>query len=93
MCSSDLIETSQAGNFDYLVVIEAPRAVRAERVRSRSGLDLEAFNKIDAAQASDEARRAAADEIIVNDGSLESLKSKLKMLHQKLIALAAKRAE
>ena len=88
-----LIETGQAGNFDYLVVIEAPRAARAERVRSRSGLDLEAFEKIDAAQASDEARRAAADEIIVNDGSLESLQSKLKMLHQKLIALAAKRGE
>ena len=88
-----LIETRQAGNFDRVVVVEAARQLRAERVLERSGLDQEAFSSIDNAQASDADRRNAATDLLNNDGSLESLHTQIDALHERLTTLSREQAK
>ena len=88
-----LIETGQAGNFDRVVIVEAARELRAERVLERSGLDQQAFSSIDDAQASDTDRRNAATDLLNNDGSLESLHAEVYALHKRLTALSREKAQ
>tara|TARA_B100000686_G_scaffold72223_1_gene77995 strand:- start:4071 stop:4712 length:642 start_codon:yes stop_codon:yes gene_type:complete len=88
-----LIETGQAGNFDRVVVVEAARELRAERVLERSGLDQQAFSSIDDAQASDVDRRNAATDILNNNGSLESLHAEVNTLHEHLTALSGEQGK
>ncbi len=88
-----LIETGQAGNFDRVVVVEAARERRAERVLERSGLDRQAFLSIDDAQASDVDRRNAATDLLNNDGNLESLHAEVHALHKRLTALSREQAK
>ena len=83
-----LIETGQAADFDLVLVIEAPAALRAQRVGERSGLSAEAFRAITKVQASDAQRRQAADEVIINDGSLQALHAQVDALHGRLQSLA-----
>jgi len=88
-----LIETDQADNFDRIVVVEAARERRAERVLERSGLDRQAFSSIDDAQASDVDRRNAATDLLNNDGNLESLHAEVHALHKRLTALSREQAK
>jgi len=88
-----LIETDQADNFDRVVVVEAARERRAERVLERSGLDRQAFLSIDDAQASDVDRRNAATDLLNNDGNLESLHAEVNALHKRLTALSREQAK
>ena len=62
--------------------------MRRERTAHRSDLDRKQIDAIIAAQASDEERRQTADDLIVNDNSLEVLGSKVKELHQHYLNLA-----
>jgi len=88
-----LIETDQADNFDRVVVVEAARERRAERVLERSGLDRQAFLSIDDAQANDVDRRNAATDLLNNDGNLESLHAEVHALHKRLTALSREQAK
>jgi dephospho-CoA kinase len=83
-----LIETGRAKEFDRVLVVEAPTSMRRERTAHRSNLDRKQIDAIIAAQASDEERRQTADDLIVNDNSLEVLGSKVKELHQHYLNLA-----
>ena len=83
-----LVETRQTGNFDRVVVVEAPRDLRAKRVLKRSGLDHDTFSAIDDAQAGDADRHHFASDIIQNDGSLQSLHMQIDALHRQLIDLS-----
>jgi dephospho-CoA kinase len=83
-----LIETSRLKEFDRVLVVEAPASMRRERTAHRSNLDRKQIDAIIAAQASDEERRQAANDLIINDGSLETLGTKVKELHQKYLELA-----
>lgn len=67
-----LTENALAGNYRLVIVVEAPLAIRLERLAQR-GLSAEQARERIAAQAGDEERRAIADVIIRNDGSLEEL--------------------
>jgi dephospho-CoA kinase len=58
--------------FDVIVVVEAPRDVRIQRLVLRGLTAQDAEQRI-AAQATDEQRRAIADVVIVNDDSLDVL--------------------
>jgi dephospho-CoA kinase len=59
------------------------------RVMSRNGFTREQVLAIIARQASREARLAAADDVIVNDGvTLDALAQDVEMLHQRYLALA-----
>lgn len=72
-----LVESGLAAGFDLVVVVEADPEVRVERlVRYRGMSEREARARI-AAQATDEQRRAVADVVIRNDGSLVDLVGKV----------------
>ena len=84
-----LIETGRTKEFDRVLVVEAPASLRRERTAHRSNLDRKQIDAIIATQASDEERRQAANDLIVNDGSLDALGAKVKELHQQYLELAS----
>ena len=67
-----LVETGQAASFDLVLVVEADPAIRVARLVQRGLTEVDARARI-AAQASDEQRRAVADVVLDNSGSLEHL--------------------
>lgn len=70
-----LVENSLAPAYDLVVVVEAPEEVRVARLVGQRGLtEVDARARI-AAQATDEQRRAVADVVVVNDGSLAALEA------------------
>lgn len=74
--------------FDLIVVVEAPAAVRVERlVRSRGMSEAEAQARL-AAQADDAARRAIADVVLDNSGTQEELAAQVAELWSRLQAMA-----
>jgi len=68
-----LVETGLAGAYDVVIVVEATESVRVARlVADRAMSQVDARARIEA-QASDEQRRAVADVVIVNNGTLAEL--------------------
>jgi dephospho-CoA kinase len=84
-----LVETASAPRFDRVLVVDCPEAVQLERLQSRDGSDSQQARAILATQASRAQRLAVADDLIVNDGKLETLQSAVASLHQKYQRLAA----
>ena len=68
-----LFERNLVDEFDAIILVDAPRPVRLERLVTTRGLEeTEAMNMI-AAQMPAELKRARADHCIDNNGSLEDL--------------------
>jgi len=67
-----LVENGLAPQYDLVVVVEAPEQLRRDRLAARGLPPTDAAARI-AAQATDEQRRAVADVVIVNDGTLAEL--------------------
>ena len=63
-----------------VLVVDADDAVRMQRVVVRDGVDATAARQLMATQASREARLALADDVIVNEGSLEELADRVMAL-------------
>ena len=78
-----LVENGLAEGWDAVVVVIADRQVRIERLRER-GLDDDDIEARMSRQASDEERRAVADIIIDNSGSMEELRSQVDDAWRKL---------
>ena len=83
-----LVETSQSGRYDLVVVVEAPDELRVRRLGRDRGMPAEEVRARMAAQATDEQRRAAADVVLVNDGTPEDLRAKVDALWAERIASA-----
>jgi dephospho-CoA kinase len=81
-----LVETGQSGAYDLVVVVEAPAELRVRRLVRDRGLPAEEARARMAAQATDEQRRAAADVVLVNDGTPEDLRAKVDALWAERIA-------
>ena len=79
-----LVETGQTGDFDTLVVVDADPETQVRRTTARDGLTrAEAASRI-AAQASRKERRAVADVVIDNSGSVTELTQQIRDLWVKL---------
>ena len=78
-----LAENGLADRFDTVVVVEADREIRLARLAERGLTRAEAEARM-AAQATDEKRRAIADEIVRNDGDLDSLARQVDRLWDRL---------
>jgi dephospho-CoA kinase len=76
---------------DRVLVIDCPDELRLARVRARSGLAQDEVRRIIAAQATAAMRRAAADDLLDNRGSLEELHAQVRVLHRRYLELAATR--
>ena len=75
-----LVETDLgAGQYDTVVVVEAPLAVRLARLAQRGMTEDDARARI-ASQASDEQRREVADFVIDNAGDIDDLRDEVATL-------------
>jgi dephospho-CoA kinase len=81
-----LVENGLAPQFALVIVVESPERLRVERLMRDRGMSAERVRDRLAAQASDEARRAVADVVIVNDGDLADLAAKVDVLWRNRIA-------
>lgn len=79
-----LVETGRAGDYDIVVVVDAPEADRIARLRVSRGWDEATTRARMAAQAEREERLAVADEVIVNDGDLDHLMTLVDALWERL---------
>lgn len=77
---------------DRICVVDCDPATQIARVQARSGLTAEAIGRIMSVQVSREARLAAADDIVLNDGntSLGQLEARSRELHDGWCKLAAR---
>jgi dephospho-CoA kinase len=72
-----LVERGQAGRFDAVIVVDADDETQVRRLAEARGMDPADARARIAAQASREQRRAAADYVIVNGGSLDDLRAQV----------------
>ncbi|MCV6626497.1 MAG: dephospho-CoA kinase [Cellvibrionaceae bacterium] len=77
-----LMETDQHQLCQRVLLVDVPENVQLERASARDGVSREQIEAIMAAQTSRDARRAKADDIIVNDRDLAWLDSEVARLHQ-----------
>ncbi len=80
-----LVEAGLGGGYDVVVVVEAPRALRLDRLEGR-GLPRDQAEARMASQSSDADRRAVADVLIDNSGTLADLHARVDALWLDLTA-------
>jgi dephospho-CoA kinase len=80
-----LFETGRQDDFDRVILVDAPVEVRRRRLRER-GLSDDEAERMMAAQLPSDAKRAAADFVIDNDGTLEALAAKVDAVWKRLAA-------
>ncbi|WP_407312369.1 dephospho-CoA kinase [Pseudomonas sp. nanlin1] len=76
-----MIESGQSRITQRLLVIDAPEALRVARTLARDNTSAEQVQAILKAQASREERLRVADDVLVNDGDLASLRAGVERLH------------
>ena len=72
-----------------VLVVDSPESLQVSRVRQRSGQSEEEVQRILASQIQRETRRAAADDLIDNSGTIDALQHEVRRLHEKYLRLAA----
>ena len=77
---------------DRILVVDVAPATQAERLMRRDGIDAGLAQRMIDAQASREARRAIADDIVNNEGSLDDLQAHIADLYRLYGRLAAEAA-
>jgi dephospho-CoA kinase len=83
-----LVETAGRTPVDRVLVVDCSEALQIRRLQARDGSTVEQARQILSAQASREARLAAADDVIVNEGDLESVRDEVAELHSRYSELA-----
>lgn len=90
-CIPLLAETRQTDMVDRVLVVDSPEKLQYERVKKRAGLSETEIKAILAAQAKREDRLAVADDVIVNEGSLDDVYRQVDRLHEKYLGLDPKK--
>jgi dephospho-CoA kinase len=83
-----LLEGSYPIAVDRILVVDAPEETQVARIQARDDVDADASRRVIAGQASREARRAVADDLLLNDGDLHALDASVRKLHREYLALA-----
>lgn len=83
-----LVENDAGTDFEFVVVVEASMSARLGRLARRGMAEHDARERM-AAQAGDEQRRAVADAVIVNDGTLDELKARVDSVWAELVGRSA----
>ena len=81
-----LLETNQKEYCSKVLVVDVPVELQVERTLKRDQVPEDQVKSIIKAQISRKNRLEFADEVIINDGSLEELHSTVMKFHQKFIA-------
>ena len=83
-----LIEIGQDKMTQRILVIDAPESEQVSRTVNRDDTDAESVKSIMSSQASRTRRLEKADDVLLNDGSLQDLREKVEVLHQTYLQLA-----
>ena len=84
-----LVEGGRArGRVDRVLVVDCDEDLQVRRVMARDGSTEAQARAVLAAQASRAQRRAAADDLILNDGDLAALRDQVEALHAQYRATA-----
>jgi dephospho-CoA kinase len=82
-----LFERRLAAEFDRIILIDAPRELRFERLVKLRGLSDEDATNMISAQMLAELKRAGADFVIENDGSLQHLQAQVDSVWEQLTSV------
>lgn len=80
-----LVETGQGDDFDLVVTVAAPSAVRLARLREGRGLNAQQAQARLAAQATDAQRAAVADVVLDGAGDVEGLRAQVDALWREYV--------
>jgi len=83
-----LVEGDARERVDRVLVVDVDEAVQLQRVRARDGCTEEQARAILASQASRSARLAAADDVLLNAGTVTDLRQAVDHLHAQYLRLA-----
>ena len=83
-----LIENGPSDRVDRILVVDVDEAVQLRRVMERDGCTSEQARAILASQAPRSARLAAADDVLLNAGTVTDLRQAVDRLHEKYLRLA-----
>jgi dephospho-CoA kinase len=86
-----LVEGGSRDRVDRILVVDAEEAVQLQRVMARDHSSLEQAQAILASQAPRSARLAAADDVLLNSGTVTELRQAVGRLHEQYLQLAATR--
>jgi dephospho-CoA kinase len=84
-----LVEGGSRGRVDRILVVDVDEAAQIQRVQARDGGSLEQARAILASQASRAARLAAADDVLLNSGTVTDVRQAVDRLHERYLRLAA----
>jgi dephospho-CoA kinase len=87
-----LVEAGNPGRTDRILVVDVDEDVQLRRVMARDSTTLEGARAILAAQASRAVRLRAADDVIVNSGTVSDLRQAVDGLHERYLRLADDRS-
>jgi len=85
-----LFEVLDPADFDCIVLVDAPAAVRLERLTRLRGLPADAAERLMGTQAPSEGKRARSDIVLDNVGDLEQLEHRARRAWQDIRARAAR---
>lgn len=71
-----LFETGREGDFDVVVLVDAPEEVRLARMVEHRGQEEAEARRVIASQMPSEAKRAGSDHVIENTGTLEDVEAR-----------------
>ncbi|OUR66328.1 dephospho-CoA kinase [Cycloclasticus sp. 46_83_sub15_T18] len=84
-----LFEGNKPHNFARVLVIDCPETLQIQRVKTRDQLSDNIISSIMDSQCSRSYRLAHADDIIRNDGSLDSLETQVAQRHAEYLSMSA----
>jgi dephospho-CoA kinase len=82
-----LVEGGARDRVDRVLVVDVDEAVQLQRVRARDGCTEDQARAILASQASRSARLAAADDVLLNTGTVTDLRQAVDRLHAQYLRL------
>ncbi len=82
-----LVETGADYALDRVLLIDTPVELQYDRVALRDGLSDSEIKAILESQADREQRLQAADDVVVNDGSIDDLRAKVDQLHRYYLSM------
>ncbi len=88
-----LFEKGLTAEFDAIVVVDAPPALRRARVAEHRGVEAAEFAAIEAAQWTGEAKQESADYILHNGGELDALESQARKVWESILHVAREQTQ
>lgn len=88
-----LVETQGADRFDRVLVVDCDPELQIARLQARDGASRAQAAQMLAAQATREQRLAVADDVILNDGDIATLRDQVEKLHRRYTMAASAQSD